>query len=470
MTRRLTQLTWRMPPRLQQPELEVQADVDAQAVPMAEEAQVYTPMGAYLREVGVPGLADATATPKQTAVALLQSAAEVEHAFVLQYLFAAYSLKPDDVNGAAWSTTLRGIAREEMGHLATVQNLLMVLGEPPHLDRQSYPAPPNYKFEKMLEPFGLDWLGDFVIAESPLGAVLPPPLDRMSSTMAHVGAIYAHLYWLFQPTDVATGPLALTPADNLTPGEHMSDADFASPSSIADLLFQPGDWGVMDGGAVRVLAHGPFADVASLREGALMAIHDVGAQGEGTEPQANSHFERLLPMYNAAAALGTPLPIKPLVKNPHTIPQPENDEGLITDDTALKVARLLNLRYWMVFTEIGHAASVKRSVMIGTKSLKTLLAKEWAKQDMGFIRTLCLALNTLPLKAGGGASDPKAGAPFELPVTFPATDAERWKFYQQVIDESGPIITALVAAIPGLQAIATSDALRRPVIQGQIGG
>ena len=37
--------------------------------------------------------------------------------------------------------------KEEMGHLVTVQNLLSLLGEKPHLDRQSYPAPPSYPFE-----------------------------------------------------------------------------------------------------------------------------------------------------------------------------------------------------------------------------------------------------------------------------------------------------------------------------------
>ena len=68
------------------------------------------------------------------AIFLLRIAAEVEHSLMAQYLFAAYSLGGPDVPAAleddvrAWQETILGIAKEEMGHLITVQNLLTVLG------------------------------------------------------------------------------------------------------------------------------------------------------------------------------------------------------------------------------------------------------------------------------------------------------------------------------------------------------
>jgi len=62
---------------------------------------------------------------------LLHSAAEVEHALMVQYLFAMYSLNPNatgpkandptaSINTSSWARTLRKIAIEEMSHLLIV--------------------------------------------------------------------------------------------------------------------------------------------------------------------------------------------------------------------------------------------------------------------------------------------------------------------------------------------------------------
>ena len=39
----------------------------------------------------------------------------------------------------AWQETILGVAKEEMGHLVTVQNLHTALGLPLNLDREDYP-------------------------------------------------------------------------------------------------------------------------------------------------------------------------------------------------------------------------------------------------------------------------------------------------------------------------------------------
>ena len=69
---------------------------------------------------------------------LLESAAEIEHALMVQDLYAAYSLKSNDevidpaqqaaLDDLAWPAVLFGIAREEMGHLLAVPELLLLLG------------------------------------------------------------------------------------------------------------------------------------------------------------------------------------------------------------------------------------------------------------------------------------------------------------------------------------------------------
>src|SRR5262249_1874330 len=82
---------------------------------------------------------------RDEAVFLLQTTAEVEHALLVQYLYAAYSLDasrftdPQKATVSKMKQTIIGIAREEMAHLASVQNVLRLLGGPIHLDREAFP-------------------------------------------------------------------------------------------------------------------------------------------------------------------------------------------------------------------------------------------------------------------------------------------------------------------------------------------
>ncbi|MBR0882995.1 rubrerythrin [Bradyrhizobium japonicum] len=70
---------------------------------------------------------------------LLQMGASIEHALMVQYLYAAYSLRDDVQQARYWREILLLIAREEMGHLLTVQNILALLGGPINIDREDYP-------------------------------------------------------------------------------------------------------------------------------------------------------------------------------------------------------------------------------------------------------------------------------------------------------------------------------------------
>ncbi len=73
----------------------------------------------------VPG-----ANPLDEALVLLKTAAEVEHALLIQYLYAAFSVRDDH------RKTLMLIAHQEMGHLITVQNLRLLCGAAPYMNRQ----------------------------------------------------------------------------------------------------------------------------------------------------------------------------------------------------------------------------------------------------------------------------------------------------------------------------------------------
>jgi hypothetical protein len=81
---------------------------------------------------------------------LLHAAAGVEHELMVQYLYAAYSLGGDQIPTEQrdlvqlWRRNFLAIAKEEMGHFLTVQNILTLLGAPTLWGRGNYPWDNKY--------------------------------------------------------------------------------------------------------------------------------------------------------------------------------------------------------------------------------------------------------------------------------------------------------------------------------------
>src|SRR5262245_18662198 len=112
---------------------------------------------------------------------LLAEAAQLEHMIMCQYLFAEFSLKDgtgdaltgeqaDAVDG--WRKVLRGIAVEEMLHLALVDNLMSAIGAAPPLGRPNFPQRSGYfpaGVQLDLLPFGEQALRHFLYLERPEG-------------------------------------------------------------------------------------------------------------------------------------------------------------------------------------------------------------------------------------------------------------------------------------------------------------
>jgi len=87
---------------------------------------------------------------REALIYTLGKAAELEHLIMLQYLFAAFSLKQSVAEGlsdealaavARWRKTLLEIAEQEMLHMALAQNLLTAVGAAPRLARPNFPMP-----------------------------------------------------------------------------------------------------------------------------------------------------------------------------------------------------------------------------------------------------------------------------------------------------------------------------------------
>ena len=114
---------------------------------------------------------------------LLHEACEVEHSLLLQYLYAAYSLREGygRVLGDAGPNRpsgLLGIAFEEMHHLRDVNRILVELGGHPNLTRQDFPYQPEiYPFPLELERLSRHSVAKYLYAEAPAGALDPEGSD-----------------------------------------------------------------------------------------------------------------------------------------------------------------------------------------------------------------------------------------------------------------------------------------------------
>src|SRR5262252_6510696 len=121
---------------------------------------------------------------REALIYMLCEAAELEHAIMCQYLYAAFSLKqrPDEGLNTEelqaverWRKTVSHIATQEMLHLTLVQNLLSAVGASPHLERPNLPQPAGHYPPGViltLLPFGEAALRHFMFLERPEGMAL----------------------------------------------------------------------------------------------------------------------------------------------------------------------------------------------------------------------------------------------------------------------------------------------------------
>src|SRR5690349_1894189 len=118
-------------------------------------------------------------------ISALAEAAELEQGLMIQYLFAAFTLKKAGEPASPyaspltpaqyervrrWQATIQKIARQEMEHLALVNNLLLATGAAPHFWRPNFPVKHQYDpftLPFMLERFDVASLERFICFERP---------------------------------------------------------------------------------------------------------------------------------------------------------------------------------------------------------------------------------------------------------------------------------------------------------------
>ncbi len=436
--------------------------------------QPTTSTGRCLELYGIPEVPIENPTPAQTALYLLKAAAEIEHGLLVQYLYAKYSINPPPVP-PNWSSTIRGVALQEMDHLATVQNMLLALkinNFEPYFDRANLPIPAEheafYPYRFRLEPFTGDSLSKYVSVESPLpssiqDAALRTELETVvrraeavtgMKTFGHVGNLYAYLYWLFLPDDNYAGPWPNFPADWFRchrPSFHVTATDFAVDAARLDQLqIYYREVQANDGNAPDY----PHNDNGSHRwvfavktaDDALRAIAQIAIQGEGTEMAEDSHFLEFLNVYRQLAMFTPPdggSVHRMVPTDPHLRPNPDTPVGLIVNTVTRLWAELCNTRYLMLLQELPLTMSINRldSGGMANPDRATLMGVAIQTEMRSAIPYFSAKLMTLPLD-----SDPTAhaGPPFELPLEpLPASTAGRWKELARLIELTNDLLAQL---------------------------
>lgn len=415
--------------------------------------------------------------PRDEAVFLLTAAAEIEHALMAQYLYAAYSLR---VAAGPEVQTLQGlllqIAREEMGHLITVQNLLQLLGGPFNFSREHSPyASEIYPFRFKLEPLTLDSLAKYVIAESPdpLPTTLPQEdlellaqikIDARRSNdgheVLHVGPIFARLKRLLED-----------------PARGVRDEDFRLDTGPLQADFK--DWGfeprASDVSERLIVEAITSTQVSEVRAAAVAAIDRIARQGEGFDLPAGdpadteSHFERffnhIYKPFRDLSAAGT-VPTLPVAENPNTSTAPEQPpslrrmleaieeanaaKGRITHPRARAWAHLFNLRYRLLLAFLSHFMRLNQPELYvrtgdrqGDRTERGLLLV-WTFNEMRRLKKIAGKLVQLPKDDPPGQT--LAGPPFELPYTLnlPEREADRWRAHLDVSRASVRLVLGAV--------------------------
>ncbi len=378
---------------------------------------------------------------------------------MVQYLYAAYSLDEDQGSPERralvkkWKGVIAEIAREEMGHLATVQNILTLIGGPLCFEREDYPIIDAnlWPFPFELEPLTKDSLAKYVLAEMPSTEVLEKlgltaEIEQIKQRLKcdegvsvnRVGLIYGEVLKLFTEGPMVQGPVVLGAT---APYPFVPAADIQSDS----LPFQVSSsaWGL---GNKQILI-----ETAHDRASALSALSGVSVQGEGpiTVDDAGirkefegSHFRRFLDVYREFPEETSWSPARNIASNPSTNQDAAHRAQRIEGE-AVRWAELANLRYRMLLLYLEHSFFIEAPTTDPTRSPRGALVS-WAFGEMYNLRSLSEILMTLPLKPG---SRTMAGPPFEMPYTLslPLRDTNRWRAHRDLLLASIELVEGMLA-------------------------
>jgi hypothetical protein len=354
---------------------------------------------------------DVRVNDREQLIYLLTEAAEIEHGLMCTYLYAGWSLKQSVAEAVTpaqleaidrWRKEIRSVAMEEMAHFATVNNLLMSVGSPPHFRRQNFPVPAGYHPSSLvvrLAPLTRDTLAHFVYLERPEGTDMAqakgfesatdyqrrPHVTRLTPTAEDfdtVGHLYRGIQQGFETLAERLGETALftgNPAAQLGP----------------DIMDLPG-----------------LVTVTDLHT-AMQAIDVIIEQGEGGRSDSEkSHFARFVAMGDEYDGFVHEdpgfVPHREVVSDPVMFAPIGDAPGCHIDgrDSA-RVLDLANATYLLMLRLLASGTGIAEA---GVARRRTEI--DGAVGLMHVLHVLSVALTTLPASTG---PTPFAGMNFHLP-------------------------------------------------------
>jgi hypothetical protein len=386
-------------------------------------------------------------------------AAELEHALMCEYLFAAFSMKerPDEGLTSAqmesvdrWRKVILGVAGQEMLHLALTANMLTALGASPHLSRPNLPQParhypPGVRLE--LLPFGETALRHFLYLERPEGMELqdaegieaveeavplmdPDELAPRLQDFATVGHLYRSIESGFRRLTDKLGAEVLFIGP---PAAQITQANFSWPQLVA---------------------------VTDLKS-ATNAIEAIVEQGEGPRGDwRNAHFGRFKGVLDELLAVEDSdpdfEPSRPVLAAPVRVGEGHGDGLVLEDPLTVKVADLFNVVYEVLLLVLYRLLAR----IDETDAQAGILADVAVGLMYDAIEPVGKLLATLPV--GSGNPGATAGAPFELfyqPDYLLPHHRAAWALFSERLQDAASFAERLAGDLEPLGPV--SDALKR---------
>ena len=280
---------------------------------------------------------------------LLAEALQLEHMIMCQYLFAEFSLKDGTGDGLTpeqadavgrWRGKLRGIAIEEMLHIALVANVMSAIGAAPNFGRPNFPQRSGYfpsGLQLDLLPFGGPALDHFLFLERPEGMERPDASEFVATAPVR------------EPVDESE---ALPRGQEYATIGHLYRGIEDGLRTLASRL---GERALFVGSpraqAGPELFRWPQLVAVTDLDSALAAVQEIIEQGEGARGDwEDAHYGRFLSIRQEYDALreADPAfePARPVLaaflRQPFDIPTPR---PVITDPQARRVAELAGQAY-----------------------------------------------------------------------------------------------------------------------------
>ncbi len=392
---------------------------------------------------------------------LLSQGAELEHALMCQYLYAAFSLKssagpglrPEQLEAVErWRRVILDVASEEMLHWAVVQNLLTAVGSAPYVSRPHFPHrangyPPEVQFR--LLPFGEAALQHFIYLERPQSIEMADAAEFVPTG----------------PRPAPMGPEEVVPRgqDFDTQG-HLYRSVEQGLSRLAELL---GEDRLFIGPAFHQAEETSFGwpDLAPITDlqSANRALERIVEQGEGaTGDWETAHYGRFLAVlaeYRAMREADPAFdPTHPVVAAGVRPVEGIEPEVYISDPASAGCSDLFNsvnellLQMIARYFAFGHETPAQRQVLASTA----------VGLMFGAIKPLGLLLARLPV--GPDHPGVTAGANFQLPYRASFLLPHRrsaWLRYAERLDELAAFADGLRPTTGAEVVTAVSAALSR---------